>query len=254
MIHLAAYSGNLNWNQKYPHITYEDNIRIGINVFSEWFEYCKDKKPLKAINVIPSCAYPDYPILMEWMLWKGAPNYTIESHGLARRCIEGYCRQLNKVGAKIITCVVNNSSGPYDSFDPAKTKVVGGLITKFVNAVQNGDGKVVCWGTGKPKREFIYSSDVAKCLLQAMEKYEDYKEPLNITSGQEVTIKELAEMIAELSGFTGEIVWDTSKPDGQNQKKLCSKKMEKYIDVNFTPIKQWLRETINWYKNVNGYH
>jgi len=247
LIHLAAYSGNLNWNQTYPHLTFENNIRIGLNVFHEWFAYGKAKK---AINVIPSCAYPDYSVLMEHMLWQGKCNYTIESHGLARRCIEGYTRQLNKVGARIITCAVNNSFGPNDSFDPAKTKVIGGLITKFVKAVQNGDKQVVCWGTGKPLQEFIYCDDVAKCLLQALDVYEDYEEPINITSGQEVSIKELAETIGRLTGFTGDIVWDTSKPDGQNQKKLSTKKMEKYINVEFTPLETALNNTINWYKET----
>lgn len=187
---------------------------------------------------------------MENMLWKGSCNYTIESHGLARRSIEAYTRQLNKVGARIINCVVNNSFGEHDSFDPAKTKVIGGLITKFVKAEQNGDKQVFCWGTGKPLREFIYCKDVAKCLLVALDNYEDYEEPLNITSGQEISIKELAETIAELAGYKGDIIWDTTKPDGQDRKKLNTKKMEKYINnVEFTPLKLALMNTIKWYKD-----
>lgn len=246
MYHLAAFSGSMHFNQKHPSKTFETNIRIGTNVFSEWFQYGKAKK---ALNVIPSCAYPDYPVLMEHMLWQGPCNHTIESHGLARRCVEAYTRQLNKEGARIITCAVNNSSGPFDSFDVGKTKVVGALIAKFVDAVEKNKKDVECWGTGKPKREFIFCDDVAECLVQAMEKYEDYSEPLNITSGQEVTIKELAETIAELSGFKGNINWNTDMPDGQNQKKLSTKKMEKYINYNFTPLRSWLLKTIEWYKD-----
>lgn len=237
----------MHFNQEHPSKTFLDNIRIGTNVFTEWFQFGRNCGHRKAINVIPSCAYPDKPILYENELWDGPSNFTIESHGLARRAIEAYTRQLNKEGAKIITCIINNSSGPHDSFDIGKTKVVGALIAKFVNAVRNEEKEVICWGTGAPKREFIYAGDVAKCLLKAYENYNNYFEPINITSGQEVTIKELAEMIADITGFTGEIVWDTSKPDGQNQKSLSMEKMKQYIDVEFTPMKIWLKETIDWY-------
>ena len=244
MIHLAAFSGNLNFNQTYPSKTFEDNIRIGLNVFSEWFQYGKAKK---ALNVIPSCAYPDYPICMEHMLWNGKCHTTIESHGLARRCIEAYTRQLNKEGARIITCIVNNSGGEFDSFDPVKTKVIGGFINKFIKAKEEGATHVVCWGQGKETREFIFCDDVSKCLLQALDTYEDLYEPLNITSGEEITIKELAETIAELVGFTGDIYWDKTKPDGQMRKKLSTTKMRKYISIEFTPIRSWLKTTIDWY-------
>jgi GDP-L-fucose synthase len=243
-INLAAFSGNLNFNQQYPNKTFENNVRIGLNVFGEWALWGKAKK---AINVIPSCAYPDYPILTEDMLWKGSCNITIESHGLARRAIEAYCRQLNKTGARIATCVVNNSFGPEDSFDPVKTKVVGGLINKFTQAKEEGANHVICWGDGSPIREFIYSKDVAACLLQALDNYDDFNEPLNITSGYEITIKELAETIARLVGFNGDIYWDKTKPNGQMRKKLSTKKMEKFIYHNFTPIEPALAETIKWY-------
>lgn len=243
-INLAAFSGNLNFNQTYPDKTFEHNVRIGLNVFGEWFTWGKAKK---AINVIPSCAYPDFSVLQESSLWEGKCNYTIESHGLARRCIEGYTRQLNKAGARIVTCVVNNSFGPGDSFNPEKTKVIGGLINKFVEAKETDKNHVVCWGTGAPLREFIYCEDVAACLLQVLDNYEDLQEPLNIGSGQEISIKELSEMIARIVGFTGDIYWDTSKPDGQMRKKLLCKKMQKYITYNFTPIEVGLRKTIEWY-------
>lgn len=243
-INLAAFSGNLNFNQQYPDITFESNVRIGLNVFSEWSLWGKAKK---AINVIPSCSYPDRSVLDENCLWDGACNQTIESHGLARRCIEAYTRQLNKTGARIVTCIVNNSYGPGDSFDPAKTKVIGGLINKFVEAKETGKNHVVCWGTGAPLREFIYCEDVAECLLQCLDNYEELDRPINIGSGQEITIKELSETIAEIVGFTGDIYWDKTKPDGQMRKKLLSKKMEKYVHYNFTPIKYGLQKTVEWY-------
>lgn len=244
LINLAAFSGNLNWNQKYPHLTFENNIRIGINVFTEWFN---SKGSAKAINVIPSCAYPDLPVLSEDQLWNGPCNYTVESHGLARRCIEAYTRQLNQVGANIITCVLQNCYGPYDSFDLEKTKVVGALIRKFYEAVKEKKKEVICWGDGSPKREFIYCDDAAKCLLKALDCYNEHFSPLNITSGQEVTIKELAETIADIVGFDGKIEWDTTKPNGAMQKKLTNDKMKLYMDIEFTPIKQGLKETLEYY-------
>lgn len=244
LINLAAFSGNLNFNQKYPSKTFEHNTRIGLNVFGEWFKSAGNKK---AINVIPSCSYPDYSVLQEENLWNGACNSTIESHGLARRCIEAYTRQLNKEGAKIITCIVNNSYGPGDSFNPEKTKVIGGLINKFVEAKESGKNHVVCWGTGAPLREFIYCDDVAECLLQCLEGYNEYNSPVNIASGQEISIKDLSELIAKLVGFDGDIFWDKTKPDGQLRKKLLSKKMDKYVLHNFTPIEVGLKKTIDWY-------
>lgn len=254
LIHLAAFSGNLNFNQKYPSQTFENNVRIGINVFSEWAAYSKNK----AINIIPSCAYPNEDLLYESMLWNGKCHKTIESHGLARRCIEAYTRQLNKEGSKIITAIVNNSSGEGDSFDLDKTKVVGAMIKRFCDAECNGDKSVTLWGSGNVTREFIYSKDVARCIIKLMDVYEDYEEPINITSGQVIKINDLARLIADLSGFKGDIEWDITKPDGQNQKTLSMTKMNKYIDIEFTPIETWLQNTINWYKenylvnDVNG--
>lgn len=249
LIHLAAFSGNLNFNQKYPSKTFEDNIRIGMNVFSDWANYSKNK----AINIIPSCAYPDIDGLYENQLWNGKCHKTIESHGLARRCIEGYTRQLNKEGSKIITAIVNNSSGEYDSFDLEKTKVVGAMVKKFCDAVINNDKTITLWGTGEVSREFIYSGDIAKYLLCLMNKYEDYEEPINITSGQSITIRNLAELIASLTGFDGEIEWDISKPNGQNQKSLNMTKMKRYIDFEFTPIEVWLKNTIDFYRSTVKY-
>jgi len=182
------------------------------------------------------------------MLWDGKCHKTIESHGLARRCIEAYTRQLNKEGAKIITAIVNNSSGEGDSFDLEKTKVVGAMIKKFCDADFYGTKTVTLWGDGNVTREFIYSKDVAKCLVKLMQDYEDYSEPINVTSGQVIRIKELADLIADLSGFTGDIEWDISKPNGQNQKSLSMTKMKRNIDIEFTPIEEWLKNIINWYK------
>lgn len=245
LINLAAFSGNLNWNQKYPHLTFENNIRIGINVFTEWFN---SKGSAKAINVIPSCSYPDIENLTPDKLWNGNCHYTVESHGLARRCIEGYTRQLNKVGARITTCILQNCYGEYDSFDLEKTKVVGALIRKFSDAKKNKEKTVTCWGDGSPKREFIYCVDAAKLLLGILSSYSNYNIPINISSGQELTIKELAETIADIIGFDGNILWDTTKPNGASQKKLICEDFVKNFE--FTPLKTGLKNTIKFYHDM----
>lgn len=246
LIHLAAFSGNLNFNQQYPSRTFEDNVRIGLNVFSEWAKFSKNK----AVNILPSCSYPDLPILYESELWNGKCHKTIESHGLARRCIEAYTRQLNKEGSKIINIIVNNSSGEHDSFDLNKTKVVGAMVKRFCDAVVNNDKKVILWGDGEVYREFVYSKDVAKCILKLIDVYEEYEEPINVSSGHKIKIKDLAYLISDLSGFRGDIEWDISKPRGQDQKSLSLTRMRRYIDFEFTPLEVWLKNTIDFYKGT----
>jgi GDP-L-fucose synthase len=258
MIHLAAFSGNLNFNQQNRVKTYRDNILIGLNTFTAWKQVEDYNKKIlgitsKALNVIPSCAYPDIDNLTEDKLYDGKCHSTIESHGLARRAVEGFTRQLNQDGSRIITCVVNNSFGPYDSFDPEKTKVVGGMIKRFVDAIDNKLETVTCWGSGNVTRTFIFSEDVAKCLLLALDSYEDYEEPINICSGQSISIKELAETIADIVGYEGKIEWDTTKPDGQNQKTLNREKfIHNFGNITFTPLRKGLESAISYYKYMKG--
>jgi GDP-L-fucose synthase len=153
-------------------------------------------------------------------------------------------RCLNKErGMTAVSAIVNNSFGPYDSFHPHKTKVVGALIRKFLEAKQQGLDKVTCWGTGSPLREFVYAKDVGEAMVEVMEVYQDSNQPINITSDQEISIKGLTEIIAEVVGYDGDIVWDTSKPDGQMRKKLS----KSWLKFNITPLKDALKETIEWY-------
>ena len=146
--------------------------------------------------------------------------------------------------------IFNTAYGPGDSFDINKTKVVGGLIKKFVTAVENNDQEVECWGTGRPRRELIYCEDAAEGIIQALEKYSDVKQPINIGYNEDISIKELANMIADLTGFQGKITWDSTKPDGQYRKLLDPSRMKDYkiFIKDRTSLKDGLLKTIEWYK------
>ena len=132
-----------------------------------------------------------------------------------------------------------------------KTKVVGGLIRKFTEAVKNGEDSVECWGTGTPRRELIYCDDAAEGIIQTLEKYDDVELPINIGFENDVSIKELAAMIAEITGFTGEVFWNTDKPDGQFRKLLDPSRMGDYgIEIeDRTPLRLGLERTISWYRD-----
>ena len=244
-IHLAGWNGGIEWNKRYPYTIFDRTVNMMLNLT----RYMPNS--VKLVSVISSCAYPDFGNEMEeGSLWLGPANKTVECHGHAKRMFDTINRCLNKqFGHKAVSAIVNNSFGPYDSYHPDKTKVVGALIRKFVEAEQKSQSEVICWGTGQPLREFIYAKDVAVGLVKIMEGYEDSDKPINLTSGQEISIKGLTEMIAECVGYTGNIVWDTTKADGQMRKKL----KQSQLQFPITPFKQALHETIEWYKNNKFY-
>ena len=250
IIHLATHSGNLQFNQKYPADTLYYTMQMGINVLTA----ARMIKAKKVLSVLSSCAVADKgeEELKEEDLHKGPPNPTIESHGYAKRILDIYSRQLNKqYGLNAVCAIVNNSFGPYDSFSPDKTKVIGAMIKRFVDAKEKNLSFVECWGTGIAKREFIYCKDAADLLAIAMNKYNDCSLPINIGSPNEVTIKELAETTAKIVGYTGEIRWLKEKGDGQLRKKLDLTRMNNLLlggeEFKYTPFEEALGETIEFY-------
>lgn len=238
-IHLAGWNGGIYWNKSYPFDIYYRTTTMINNLYS-----MIDKK-VKLVSVISSCAYPDIDTeLKPEELWAGKSNKTVECHGHAKRMFDSINRFINsQFGTVAISCIVNNSFGPNDSFHEYKTKVVGAMIRKLVEAKEQNLGSVTFWGTGKPLREFIYSDDAATGIVDAMEKYDDVNQPLNITSNIEVSMKELAEKIANILDFSGQINWDTTKPDGQMRKKI---KYQGY-PPEITDLDSALHETIEWY-------
>ncbi len=175
----------------------------------------------KVLSVIPSCAYPSLDLLKEEDFFNGAPHPSVSAHAFAKRNLVAYGQILSEMSdTKYISVVLNNCTGPYDNFDIEKTKVFGGLIAKFCKAVKEGKNEVECFGDGSPRREYIFSEDAATGIVKALQMYEDTTLPLNIGWGVDYSIKEIAEMIAVLSHFTGEIVWNKTYPNGAMKKLL----------------------------------
>lgn len=249
VIHCAGYNGNIEFNQKYPSDIYFRTAQMGLNVLRA----CNELDVQKVVCPLASCAYPDSEILYEEELENGSPNSSVEAHGLSKRVLFDYSRQLHKqYGLTAVCCVFNTCYGPYDSFDVKKTKVVGGLINKFVGAKKHRHKKVECWGTGLVKREFIYVEDAAKAIVDTLEYYENVKLPINIGSGKDITIRELASEIANIVQYNGEVCWDESKLTGQERKLLSNKRMMQLLPAReFTTLRAGLEKTIEWYQK-NG--
>ena len=245
-IHCAGYNGGIEFNRMYPADILYANTVMGLNLYHA----CEYAQVKKTISIMTSCAYPDtgMEILKEDTFWNGLPNKTIRGHGIAKRILqaaaEAYKEQYDFFAS---TVCVTNLYGPNDTFDLVRTKVVGALIKKFVEAKINKDEEVECWGTGNPKREFMYVYDAAEAVIQALEKYDDSHLPLNIGTGTDITIKELVEYIVDKSGYTGKVNWNTDKPDGQLKKLLDTTRMKEYIKIKPISVEEGIEKTVQWY-------
>ena len=248
-IHLAGYNGNILFNKNYPADIFYNTTLMGLNVVKA----CASASVKKIVTALASCAYRSTDdALVESDFNEGMPDGSVEAHGLSKKTVYHYSRKVNKQhGLQSVCTIFNTAYGPHDSYDVDKTKVVGGLIKKFTDAAQNGEDTVECWGTGSPRRELIYCYDAAEGIIQALEKYDNVELPINIGFESDVSIKELAAMIADIVGFEGEVFWDTDKPDGQFRKLLDSSRMKDYgIEIkNRTPLRVGLERTIHWYKD-----
>lgn len=246
-IHLAGYNGNIKFNSEFPADIFFNTTMMGLNVLNA----CKNSKVKKVVSALSSCGYKaGSEPLEEYEFLNGEPDKSTEAHAYGKRDLLIYSKLLNKQhDLDAVCCVFNTTFGPYDNFDLNKTKVVGSLIKKFVDAVENGDKAVECWGTGNPRREIVFSDDVGEAIVQTLEKYTDHIHPLNIGFNQDYSIKEISEKISKLVGYTGDISWDLTKPDGQFRKILNSSRMKNY-DINLaqTPIDEALLKTIQFYK------
>lgn len=247
VIHCAGYNGGIEFNRQHPIEILQNNVFMGLNLL----KYCADFGVKKVISVISSCAYPDSKkILSEDMFESGPCNPSIEYHGYAKRMLltasKAYYQQ-RKLNA--VTACITNLYGPRDTFDLQRTKVVGALIRKFVDAKNHDLPQVVCWGSGKPLREFMYVKDAAELLVKALKVYEGHSMPINIGVGKDISIKKLSTTIAKLVGYKGEIVWDVSKGDGQMKKLLSDKRTKEILgEKEFTSLEEGLKETIKYYQ------
>jgi GDP-L-fucose synthase len=247
LIHLAAHVGGIGANRKYPAEFFYDNLMMGAPLMHEAWRNGVEK--FVAIGTV--CAYPKYtPVpFKEEDLWNGYPEETNAPYGLAKKMLlvqsQAYRQQY---GYNSIFLLPVNLYGPGDNFDPESSHVIPALIRKCLEAKERGDDHIVAWGDGSPTREFLYVEDAAEGILLAAERYND-SEPVNLGSAFEISIKDLLETIVRLTGFEGEIVWDTSKPNGQPRRKLDVTRAREWFGFeSWTSFEDGLRETIEWYR------
>ncbi|HJK33525.1 MAG TPA: GDP-L-fucose synthase [Methanocorpusculum sp.] len=246
VIHLAASVGGIGYNMQNPGSLFYDNAIMGIQMM----EAARQKNVGKFVAVGTICAYPKFtPIpFTEDTLWDGYPEETNAPYGLAKKMMlvqaQAYREQY---GYNAIYLLPVNLYGPGDNFDPSSSHVIPALIKKFVDAKRTGADSVEVWGTGSASREFLYVEDAAKAIVLAAERYNS-PDPVNIGAGMEITIRDLVAVISSLVGYSGEIVWDTSKPDGQPRRCLDVSRAEKEFGFKAqTTFEDGLKETIAWY-------
>lgn len=247
IIHLAALAGGIGANQARPAEFFYQNLMMGVPLMHAAWEW--GVKKFVAIGSI--CAYPKFaPIpFREEDLWKGYPEETNAPYGLAKKMLlvqaQAYRQQYD---FNAIYLLPVNLYGPRDNFDLKSSHVIPALIRKCIEAQERGDERIVVWGDGSPTREFFYVQDAAHGIVLATERYNG-KEPINLGSGMEISIKDLIHLIADLSGFQGEIVWDTTKPNGQPRRRLDTSRAKQYFGFKAKmPFDEGLRRTIDWYK------
>jgi GDP-L-fucose synthase len=248
VIHLAAVVGGIGANRENPGKFFYDNLVMGAMLM----EYARQNKVDKFIAIGTICSYPKFtPVpFKEEDLWNGYPEETNAPYGLAKKMMlvqsEAYRWQYD---FNSIFLLPLNLYGPGDNFNPSSSHVIPALIKKFIEAVEDREDKVVCWGTGKPTRGFLYVEDAAEGILLATEKY-NKSDPVNLGSDLEISIKDLAELIADLTRFKGKIEWDISKPDGQPRRKLDTNKAEREFGFKAKmDFEEGLKRTIKWYRN-----
>jgi GDP-L-fucose synthase len=247
IIHLAASVGGIGANLEHQAEFFYDNLMMGIPLLHEAWRAGVEK--FVAVGTV--CAYPKYtPVpFKEEDLWNGYPEETNAPYGLAKKMqlvqSQVYRQQY---GYNSIFLLPVNLYGPRDNFDPASSHVIPALIRKCVEAKARGDDHITAWGDGSPTREFLYVADAAEGIVLASERY-NRSDPVNLGCAFEISIKDLITTIARLTGFEGEIRWDTGKPNGQPRRKLDVSKAEQYFGFRSqVTFEDGLRETVEWYE------
>ena len=247
VIHLAAVVGGIGANREHPGEFFYKNLMMGVQLI----EQGRLRNIEKFVAVGTVCAYPKFtPVpFKEDDIWNGYPEETNAPYGLAKKMLlvqsQAYRQEY---GFNSIFLVPVNLYGPGDNFDPSSSHVIPALIKKCVDAIDSGADYIECWGTGSASREFVYVADAAEGILLGAERHNG-PEPVNIGAGMEIRIKDLVRLIAELTGFTGEIRWDKSRPDGQPRRSLdVSRAKELFGFEAATDLKHGLKATIQWYK------
>lgn len=247
VIHLAAVVGGIGANRANPGRFFYENLIMGVQLM----EHARRARVEKFVGVGTICSYPKLtPVpFHEENLWNGYPEETNAPYGLAKKMLlvqgQAYRQQY---GFNAIHLLPVNLYGPGDDFDPESSHVIPALILKCLAAVERGDDEIVCWGDGSPTREFLYVEDCAEGIVLAAERY-DGSEPVNLGTGSEISIKELVEVIAELTGFRGRFIWDVTKPNGQPRRCLDTSRARALFGFQArTNFHEGLRWTVDWYR------
>jgi GDP-L-fucose synthase len=251
VLHLAAVVGGIGANRESPGRFFYQNVMMGALTM----EYARLAGVEKFVGVGTICAYPKVaPIpFVERDLWNGYPEETNAPYGIAKKMllVQGQAYR-EQYAFDAIHLLPVNLYGPHDNFDPGSSHVIPALVRKCLEAVDAGADEVVCWGTGNATREFLYVEDCAEAIVLATEKY-DQAEPVNLGAGFEISIRDLAELIAELTGFKGQLTFDRTKPDGQPRRSLdISRARDGFGFTSSTDFRTGLMRTIEWYKAERG--
>ena len=251
VLHLAAVVGGIGANRENPGRFLYENLVMGTLLM----EHARRQDVEKFVAVGTICSYPKFtPVpFREENLWDGYPEETNAPYGLAKKMllVQGQAYR-EQYGFNAVYLLPVNLYGPGDNFEPSSSHVIPALIKKCVEAVDGGERRIECWGDGSATREFIYVTDCAEAILLAAEKY-DGAEPVNVGAGFEISIKDLVTLVAELTGFDGEIVWDTSKPNGQPRRSLdTARARERFGFTASTDFREGLKQTIDWYRAEMG--
>jgi GDP-L-fucose synthase len=249
VVHLAARVGGIGANREHPGQFFFDNLMMGAQLVEE----CRLAGVPKVVTIGTICSYPKHtPVpFKEEALWDGYPEETNAPYGLAKKMLlvqgQAYRQQY---GMNVIHLLPVNLYGPGDNFDPATSHVIPALIGRFDEAVRTGRSLVEVWGSGNASREFLYVDDAARGIRMATEAY-DGSDPVNLGAGFEITIRDLARLIARLMGFSGEIRWDTSKPDGQPRRSVDTTRAERLFGFQAeVAFEDGLKKTVSWYRSA----
>jgi GDP-L-fucose synthase len=247
VIHLAAVAGGIGANRAAPGWFWYANTMIGAHVL----EQSRLHRVEKLVMLGTICSYPKFASVpfREDDLWNGYPEETNAPYGVAKKAqLVGAQAYREQYGLTSIYLLPANLYGPRDNFDLETGHVIAHLIRKMLEAQERGDGEIVVWGDGSATREFLYVEDAAEGIRLAAERY-DGPEPVNLGTGDEISIRELAELVAELTEFEGELVWDTSKPNGQPRRRLDTSRAEQLFGFRaHTPLREGVARTVAWYK------
>ncbi len=248
VIHLAAHVGGIGLNQAKPAELFYDNLMMGAQLIHA--AYLAGVQKFVCIGTI--CSYPKFtPVPFEEdYLWNGYPEETNAPYGIAKKALltqlQAYRQQYNFNGIYLLPV---NLYGPNDNFDPQSSHVIPALIRKVAEAQAEGRDYIEVWGDGTPTREFIYSVDAARAIAMATVHYNG-AEPINIGTGYEISIKDLVDMICQLMGYSGRIIWQTDKPNGQPRRCLDTRRAKRLLGfIARTPLKEGLQKTIDWYRS-----